>query len=165
MNYNIRIAQKEDVIECRKLADFANQLMLSRGNPQWSCGYPQIEILYNDVEKKQLYVVEENNELIAMIVIQKEKDENYEKYNFWTKGKYISVHRIVSKRSGLGKYLLNIAIDMAKEIGANVRLDTHIKNIHMQRLVESLNFVKVGETDQNYIDNTLAPTYELVLKN
>lgn len=56
-----------------------------------------------------------------------------------------------------------MAIDMAKEIGANVRLDTHIKNIHMQELVKSLGFVEVGETEQGYIDNTLAITYELVL--
>lgn len=163
MNYNIRKATLSDVKECRLLADYANELMLKRNNPQWSCGYPEIEILYDDVKKEQLYVAFENNELIGMVVIQKSKDDIYEKYNFWSDGPYISVHRIVSKRSGLGKYFLNMAIDMAKEIGANVRLDTHIKNIHMQALVESLNFVVVGETEQGYIDNTLAITYELVL--
>lgn len=163
MNYNIRLAKKEDVVECRKLADFANELMLSRGNPQWSCGYPQIEILYNDVELKRLYVVEDNEELVAMIVIQKEKDDTYEKYNFWTDGPYISVHRIVSKRSGLGRYLINMAIEEAKKIGVNVRLDTHVKNIDMQKLVKSLGFILVGETDQKYIDKTLALTYELIL--
>ncbi len=163
MSYNIRLAKKEDVVECRKLADFANDLMLSRGNPQWSCGYPQIEILYNDVELNRLYVAEDNGEIVAMVVIQKEKDEIYEKYNFWTEGPYISVHRIVSKRSGLGRYLIQMAIDEAKKIGANVRLDTHVKNINMQKLIESLGFILVGETDQKYIDKTLALTYELIL--
>jgi len=163
MNYNIRKATQSDVIGCRLLADFANELMLKRNNPQWSCGYPEIEILYDDVKKEQLYVAYEENELIGMVVIQKSKDEIYEKYDFWSEGPYLSVHRIVSKRSGLGKYFINMAIDMAKEIGANVRLDTHIKNIHMQELVKSLGFVEVGETEQGYIDNTLAITYELVL--
>ncbi len=163
MNYNIRKATQSDVIGCRLLADYANELMLKRNNPQWSCGYPEIEILYDDVKKEQLYVAYEENELIGMVVIQKSKDEIYEKYDFWSEGPYLSVHRIVSKRSGLGKYFINMAIDMAKEIGANVRLDTHIKNIHMQELVKSLGFVEVGETEQGYIDNTLAITYELVL--
>ncbi len=162
MNYNIRKAIESDVIGCRLLADYANELMLKRNNPQWSCGYPQIEILYDDVKKEQLYVAYEGNELIGMVVIQKSKDEIYEKYDFWSDGPYLSVHRIVSKRSGLGKYFINMAIDMAKEIGANVRLDTHIKNVHMQELVKSLGFVEVGETEQGYIDNTLAITYELV---
>lgn len=163
MNYNIRKATQSDVIGCRLLADFANELMLKRNNPQWSCGYPEIEILYDDVKKEQLYVAYEENELIGMVVIQKSKDEIYEKYDFWSEGPYLSVHRIVSKRSGLGKYFINMAIDMAKEIGANVRLDTHIKNIRMQELVKSLGFVEVDETEQGYIDNTLAITYELVL--
>ncbi|NCD05403.1 MAG: GNAT family N-acetyltransferase [Spirochaetia bacterium] len=163
MNYNIRKATQSDVIGCRLLADYANELMLKRNNPQWSCGYPEIEILYDDVKKEQLYVAYEENELIGMVVIQKSKDKIYEKYDFWSEGPYLSVHRIVSKRSGLGKYFINMAIDMAKEIGANVRLDTHIKNIHMQELVKSLGFVEVGETEQGYIDNTLAITYELVL--
>ncbi len=163
MNYNIRKATQSDVIGCRLLADYANELMLKRNNPQWSCGYPEIEILFDDVKKEQLYVAYEENELIGMVVIQKSKDEIYEKYDFWSEGPYLSVHRIVSKRSGLGKYFINMAIDMAKEIGANVRLDTHIKNIHMQELVKSLGFVEVGETEQGYIDNTLAITYELVL--
>jgi len=162
MNYNIRKAIESDVIGCRLLADYANELMLKRNNPQWSCGYPQIEILYDDVKKEQLYVAYEGNELIGMVVIQKSKDEIYEKYDFWSDGPYLSVHRIVSKRSGLGKYFINMAIDMAKEIGANVRLDTHKKNVHMQELVKSLGFVEVGETEQGYIDNTLAITYELV---
>ena len=163
MNYKIRLAKKEDVIECRKLADFANELMLSRGNPQQSCGYPQIEILYNDVELNRLYVAEDEGEIVAMVVIQKELDETYERYHFWTEGPYLSVHRIVSKRSGLGRYLIQMAIDEAKKMGINVRLDTHVKNINMRKLVESLGFIYVGETEQNYIDETLALTYELVL--
>ncbi len=162
MEYNIRKAKKDDVVECRKLADFANELMLSRNNPQWSCGYPEIEILYNDVKLQQLYVVHDKDELVGMIAIQEIKDDIYEKYNFWSEGEYISVHRIVSKRSNLGKYLIQMAIDMAKEKGVNVRIDTHVKNIHMQKLIESLGFVLVGETEQNYIDKTLALTYELV---
>lgn len=97
MNYNIRKATQSDVIGCRLLADFANELMLKRNNPQWSCGYPEIEILYDDVKKEQLYVAYEENELIGMVVIQKSKDEIYEKYDFWSEGPYLSVHRIVSK--------------------------------------------------------------------
>ncbi|MGD1822074.1 MAG: GNAT family N-acetyltransferase [Pleomorphochaeta sp.] len=165
MDYKIRKATKEDVINCRKLADFANELMIKRNNPQWSCGYPEIEILYKDVEIGQLFVAEENDELVGMVAIQKRKDDIYENYDFWSEGPYISIHRVVSKRSGLGRVLINMGIEMAKEIGANVRIDTHIKNIKMQALIESLGFSYVGKTEQNYIDKTLAITYELVINN
>jgi RimJ/RimL family protein N-acetyltransferase len=163
MDYKIRKATYDDIDECMELAHFANQLMLSRNNPQWDRGYPTVEILKKDVDKNQLIIALENDEIVAMMALLEEKDEIYEKYDFWTEGPYISVHRLVSKRRGLGKRFLTLAIDRAKEIGTNVRIDTHVKNVHMQRLIESLDFQKVGEVDQNYIDHSLAISYELIL--
>ena len=165
MDYEIREASFDDIDKCMELASFACKLMVSRNNPQWLNGYPTAEILEDDVLNHQLYVAFDKDELVAMAAIQEKKDEIYEEYDFWTKGPYISVHRVASRRSGLGRYFLNMAIDKAKKIGANVRIDTHIKNLHMQALIESLGFVAVGETDYGYIDNTLAKTYELVLIN
>jgi ribosomal protein S18 acetylase RimI-like enzyme len=162
MDYKIRKATYDDIDECMDLAKFANQLMLSRGNPQWNCGYPTTEILKRDVDKDQLIVAVENNEIVAMMALLFEKDEIYERYDFWTEGPYISVHRVVSKRRGLGRKLLTLAIEKAKEMGINIRIDTHPKNIHMQRLVESLGFIKVGEVDQKYSDQSLALSYELL---
>jgi len=163
MDYIFKKATYDDIEDCLQLAYFANQLMLKRNNPQWSMGYPTKEILTEDVDKNQLIVVLEENKIVAMMALVKEKDSLYEEYDFWTPGKYISVHRVVSRRSGLGRKLLNLAIDKAKKMGANVRIDTHVKNLHMQSLIESLNFKKVGEVAQPFTDNTLALSYELVL--
>jgi ribosomal protein S18 acetylase RimI-like enzyme len=164
MDLQIKKATYDDIDECMELADFANKLMLSRNNPQWDCGYPTAEILREDVDKNQLIIALENEEIVGMLVIQLDKDEIYEEYDFWSPGDYISVHRVVSKRRGLGRKLLNLSIEKAKEMGVNVRIDTHVKNLNMLALIESLGFVEVGLTKQGYIDSTLAPTYELVLE-
>jgi len=164
MDFFFRKATYDDIDECMDLAYFANQLMLKRNNPQWSMGYPTVEILKEDVDNDQLIVVLEENKIVGMMALVKEKDSLYEEYDFWTPGKYFSIHRVISTRSGLGRILLNLAIDEAKKMGANVRIDTHVKNLHMQALIESCGFKRVGLVDQNYTDHTLALSYELVLK-
>ncbi len=163
MNYKIRKATYSDIDECMELARFANTLMLSRSNPQWSRGYPTVDILKDDVDKNQLILVLEEEKVVAMMALLFEKDSLYEEYDFWTPGKYFSVHRVISQRSGLGRKMLTLAIETAKKRGANVRIDTHVKNLNMQALLESLGFEKVGEVEQNYSDKTLALAYELIL--
>lgn len=163
MDYIFRKATYVDIDECLDLAYFANQLMLKRNNPQWSMGYPTADILKEDVDNNQLIVVLEQDEIVGMMALVKGKDPLYEEYDFWTPGKYFSVHRVISKRSGLGRKLLNLAIDEAIKQGANVRIDTHVKNLNMQSLIESCGFKRVGLVDQNYTDHTLALSYELIL--
>lgn len=162
----VRKATFDDFEDIKVLIERARALMVQRNNPQWSEGYPPLDLIKEDIEKQRLYVsslASSENEIKAMIVIQEEKDPIYDEYDFWSPGKYVSFHRIISFYSGMGKYLIKMGIEEAKESGRNARIDTHEKNIHMQKLIESLGFKFVGKVDFEYSDKALSYGYEIVV--
>ncbi len=93
--------------------------MSKRNNPQWDNGYPQLELIKEDIEKQRLYVSglkENENNLLAMAVIDIEKDSLYETYSFWSKKNYLSIHRVISMYSGLGRFMIDFGIEKSKKL-------------------------------------------------
>jgi ribosomal protein S18 acetylase RimI-like enzyme len=140
--------------------------MQDRDNPQWDTGYPQLALLIEDIKHSRLYFAYDEVDplnIIGMAVFQKEKDSEYEKENFWKlDGDYICIHRLVSIKKGLGKFILSEGLKLAKKEGKFVRIDTHPKNIPMQSLIRSFGFTVCGSFYQaEYIDGVDAIAFEI----
>lgn len=163
-NFIIRKAVNKDLKAIEEIIEKAQNLMLKRNNPQWSDGYPQLDLIKEDIKLGRLYVASLKNgpfKIVGMIVIQEEKDLWYEKYDFWSEGEYICLHRVISLYSGLGRFFFNYATEKAKKENKYIRVDTHEKNYKMQNLIESFGFKEVGRVDCGYNDYSLAKAYEL----
>lgn len=164
--YKIRLAHAGEEELAVKIGDKGRIIMQDRDNPQWDTGYPQIDLLVEDIKLGRLYFAYDDSnpsEIIGMAVFQKEKDREYEMETFWKLvDEYICIHRLVSLKKGIGKFIIAEGLKLAKEEGKVVRIDTHPKNKPMQSLIRSFGFKECGSFYQaEYIDGLYAIAFEL----
>ena len=76
----IRIANKNDMPIILNIYEYARNFMKNNGNEtQWNNNYPPKDLLYEDIQKEQLYVYEEDNIIhgvFAFIIGEDEKNTN-----------------------------------------------------------------------------------------
>lgn len=150
----IRLANENDINQIMDVILDAKKYLKSQNSLQWnlSDGYPSIDTIKNDINKKQSYVYLIDNKIIATMAIVKEKDINYEQiYNgkWLSDGTYYSVHRIAVNNNfhhkNIGVELLNYAIAIGKKEGINsIRIDTHKENIPMINTLSKTGFKYCG---------------------
>ena len=143
--YNkIRHARTEELDNIMKIYASARIFMAENGNKeQWGDGYPQRELVEEDLKKNQLYVYEEEGEIGAVFVFFNGTDPDYEMplSGVWTSPEpYGVLHRIAVARFGKG-----IASECMQWCYAQchcMRGDTGQKNKSMQRLFEKNGFTQ-----------------------
>ncbi len=146
----IRIAQIKDLKEIKSLTEACAQAMIQKNIYQWNEHYPSLEKLEADILKKDLFVLEENNRIIGIIVITPEKDEEYIPIKWLSKTEHnLYIHRLATHPDhwgkGYGQLLMDFAEDYAKKHNyASVRLDTFSQNFRNQRFYEARGYQRLG---------------------
>lgn len=125
--------------------EHARCFMRETGNPnQWKSTNPLPETLMDDMEKGNLYVILDENDVLGVFALLSGEDPTYAyiEGSWLNNDSYVTIHRIASagKKSGI----LNTAIHYALEQCDNVRIDTHHDNKVMQHLLSKLGFSKCG---------------------
>ena len=142
----IRTAKLEDLEEIISVYDFARNFMIESGNPtQWAGGYPQREMLVDDIDKEQLFVVEEDGEITGVFAYMGGRDETYayiEDGAWLSDDEYKTIHRVAASKNGKG--IMKKICDYCKEDFDNLRIDTHDDNKKMQHLIEKNGFIRCG---------------------
>ena len=142
----IRKAKLSDMEEILSVYEFARNFMRESGNPtQWAGGYPKRELLTDDIEKEQLYVIEEDGEINGVFAYMAGIDPTYgyiEDGAWLSDDEYKTIHRIASGKNGKG--IMKKACDFCKEDFSNLRIDTHHDNKKMQYLIEKNGFKYCG---------------------
>lgn len=140
----IRNATKEDLGEILKIYTIARRMMQATGNPdQWGNDRPKYDAIVNDIESNNMYVIEENNEILGVFSL-----INFDKDYIDIQGKwlndepYLAIHKIASagKRGGIFTEVLEFAKSKTK----NIRIDTHKHNKIMQLHIKKNGFEYVG---------------------
>jgi RimJ/RimL family protein N-acetyltransferase len=124
----------------------ARSFMAANGNAtQWKDGYPPRDMVERDCAPGgNGYVCEAGGEVVAAFYFSLEPDPTYG----YIEGKwrndepYGVVHRIAVKRGtrGIGTFCLNWALERSH----NLRIDTHVDNAPMRRLLGKLGFAYCG---------------------
>ena len=167
----IKKADLNDIDKLLCLFDEARKTMAELGINQWQNGYPNSEVVNEDIEKERSYVIASDGELSASFAIIDDGEPTYEKIfdGEWLTGisdNYIAIHRVaisVSKRgTGISKEIINFAKDYAVKLNRiSVRIDTHEGNVRMRRMLEKNGFVYCGII---YLENgDLRVAYELLI--
>lgn len=142
----IRHADKKDLPAILEIFDSAKKYMRANGNlTQWTGNYPNEEVLENDINKNQLYVVcDENNILCGVFAFIVGEDVTYKNIEgSWLNDEpYGTIHRIAS--NGRVRGIMNMCIDYCKTKCTNIRIDTHEDNTIMQKLILKNNFKYCG---------------------
>lgn len=150
----IRETRIQEIKQIMTIIRMAQQSLRSSSIDQWQDGYPNEEVIMEDIRKRQSYVVEKDGKLIGTAVISLEKEHTYDKITNgeWMTGKetvYVVIHRIATheecKRQGIAGRLLKYAEEVGKEHGAvSIRIDTHPDNFIMQSWLGKNDFSYCG---------------------
>lgn len=142
----IRLATLDDIDGIIEVYDSARNFMSQTGNPtQWKNGYPNKELLIEDIEKKELYVCVENNVLMAVFCFFVGEDSTYRIIydGQWLNDKpYGVIHRIAVAVHQRG--VASFCINWCYEKVGNMKIDTHKDNIPMQKAILKNGFEYCG---------------------
>ncbi|MFT4678325.1 MAG: ribosomal protein S18 acetylase RimI-like enzyme [Flavobacteriales bacterium] len=143
-------AKAEDFKSIIELYSACRVFLNTRGVDQWVHGYPTSEIVRNDIEQKDLWLVRIEDELAAAIVVNKSAAKRYNELSWECKGQdHLEVHRLAVHpkymNQGLGRSVMMWAENEAKNRGACcIRLDTYSMNEDNIRFYKNLEFRSTG---------------------
>ena len=125
---------------------FAREQMQKTGNPtQWGSTYPSPDIIRNDIEKGQGYLVMNEGTPCGVFAFIIGDDPTYrviEDGGWLNDNPYGVIHRVAS--DGTTKGVLAAALDYCEGKVTNIRIDTHHDNKIMQHLLEKRSYIKCG---------------------
>lgn len=123
----------------------ARAFMAQTGNPdQWGTAYPPEDMIRQDIESGKCYVNLEGDLIRAVFYFAVEEDPTYDYIEgAWLNDRpYGVIHRIAVGESGRG--VAAECFRFAYECCGNVRIDTHEKNLPMQRCLGKNGFTRCG---------------------
>ena len=123
----------------------ARQFMAQNGNPdQWGTAYPSEAMIRQDILNGKCYVNSCGDRIRAVFYFAVEADPTYGYIEgAWLNDEpYGVIHRIAVGESGKGVAAECFAF--ASERCKNIRIDTHEKNIPMQRCLAKNGFTRCG---------------------
>ena len=149
-NVIIRRSRPEDFEQICALYADAREFMKENGNPnQWKDSQPSIDLISEDIsENGNGYVAVDGDTVLAAFYFEENADDPT--YRIIHDGKWVNslpycvVHRIGVSKAARGRKIGKHCLEWAIAHSGNVKIDTHIDNKPMQRLLSSLGFVHCG---------------------
>lgn len=146
----IRYASDSDLLQILPIYENARAFMASYGNAgQWGEGYPQKELLEQDIRQKRLYVCEEEGKITAVFMFFIGEEPTYRRIEngSWPNDRpYGTVHRLAS--AGLIPHMADFIFDwcceQCRKNNADLRGDTHEKNHPMLNAFARNGFARCG---------------------
>ena len=140
----IRKAKLNDLDKIEEIFDYARSFMRKTGNMhQWDGGYPQREILEDDIKKDRLYVFDNDGiEGVFVFFIGEDPTYNYIEGEWLSSEEYGVFHRVAN--GGKLKGMVKQMMDFASPYTTHLRIDTHEDNSVMQHVLEKNGFKKCG---------------------
>lgn len=148
----LRKSRENDLKYIIEIINEAKEFLKESKIDQWQQGYPNEEVILRDIENKHSYVLEDNNKIIGTVALAFDKEKTYDLIydgKWISNNEYAVIHRIAASKKcnikGIGteiiKNIEKICIDKGIE---NIKIDTHEKNLVMQKLLEKNNFKYCG---------------------
>ena len=143
---DVRCTKMSDIPRLKEIFAVARNFMKSTGNPnQWTDDYPSEELMQQDIESGDSYVILLDDRVVATFVLRGGIDPTYNVIygGDWLNNEpYATIHRIASGGEIGGVF--NVAMSYALENYNSIRIDTHGDNVVMQHIVEKAGFKYCG---------------------
>ena len=146
MHVTIRKAEYSDLTDILRIYTYAREQMRRNGNPaQWGSSQPSEDILIEDIQNRNLYVMCDNSGhtggVFAFIAGDEPTYQTIE--GSWLNDlPYGTLHRVAG--DGTMRGIVDRCIAYCGSLCSNIRVDTHQCNKIMQHLLEKNGFVKCG---------------------
>ncbi|MDR2979235.1 MAG: GNAT family N-acetyltransferase [Bacteroidales bacterium] len=147
-----RPATPGDLSAIMPLIADAQRFLRSMGVDQWQNGYPSEEIIRQDIERKNGYVLTVAEGIIAFATVIFSEEPTYQiiyEGTWLSDSEYGVIHRMAvadaHKRKRVGESMFRFIEKMACERQiSSMRIDTHEDNIPMQRLIRKTGYAYCG---------------------
>jgi len=147
---HIRLATLQDIKHILNVTKACASYMVKQKIFQWNENYPSKTAFINDVARKELYVLEEAQDIIGCIVLTPFMDKEYIPIQWLTPNtNNMYIHRLAvhpkAQGNGNAQRLMSFAEQFAIENNySSIRLDTFSKNKRNQKFYELRNYKKLG---------------------
>lgn len=147
----IRCAQPQDLYSIKRLIEACARALQELGIHQWNEHYPSKPRLEKDIQQKDLFVLEKEEEIVGLIVLTPFMDEEYFPVSWLTRNQNnLYIHRLAVQPNLWGKGYARKLMDFAESYAwqrefASVRLDTFSKNLRNQRFYEARGYQKLED--------------------
>ncbi len=122
------------------------------GSQQWQDGYPNPNVLKNDIDKKVGYILKKDNQTIGYFTLMVNNEPEYKNIigKWLTEDDFIVVHRVAICEGYLGQGYAKIIFSYVEKIALqkqifSIKIDTNYDNNAMLHLLESLGYTYCGE--------------------
>ena len=165
--YLFRKAQISDIPEIWVILQKAIQRRKEEGSNQWQDGYPNPEVIQNDIEKEIGFVLTDNQKIIGYTAVLINDEPEYARIEgkWVTNADFVVFHRVAISEDYLGKGLAKIMIGCIEDYALqnkiySVKADTNFDNHAMMAIFNRLGYVYCGEV---YFRGSARRAYEKVL--
>ena len=147
----IRLATLKDIKPVLEITRACAKHLMAQGIYMWNENYPTESAFINDVKRRELYVLEENNTLRGCIVLSTFMDLPYEKKRWLSPNKNnLYIHRLAVhphfQGKGYAQQLMDFAENFADEnLFASIRLDTFSQNFRNHKFYEVRGYIRLDE--------------------
>jgi GNAT superfamily N-acetyltransferase len=168
MSYQFRQATLAEVPQIWNILKHAIQRRKAEGSNQWQDGYPNEEVIHQDLVKGVGYVITFNDAIIAYCAVLINDEPEYARIvgKWLTNGDFIVFHRVAVAPEFLGKGIAKRMFDFIEGFALDqqiysIKVDTNFDNHPMLALFEKLGYTYCGEV---YFRGSPRQAFEKVLK-
>lgn len=146
----IRTAVPEDLPQILSLYENARSFMAACGNAtQWKDGYPSKELLESDIRQRRLYLLADKERIAAVFMFFIGEEPTYRSIEGgqWLNSRpYGTIHRLASAGtvSRAADPVILWCREQCRSCSADLRGDTHEKNLPMQKVFARNGFCRCG---------------------
>ena len=154
MNCNFRKAVLTEVAPIWEIVQLAIARRKQDGSQQWQDGYPNEQVIKQDVEKEIGYVLTVNDTIAGYAAVLFNDEPAYDdlKGTWLTHGDFVVLHRLAISEQFLGQGLAKKMLHFTEELALentifSIKVDTNFDNLPMLKIFESLGYVYCGEVE------------------
>ena len=167
IDYHFRKAKISEISPIWDILQLAIQCRKEEGSDQWQDGYPNPEVVQNDIEKGAGFVLTYGELIVGYCAILINDEPEYAKIEgkWLTNKDFVVFHRVAISESYLGKGCAQKMIGYIEDFARNntidsVKVDTNFDNIAMMKVFEKLGYTFCGHV---YFRGAQRKAYEKVL--
>ncbi|WP_026715126.1 GNAT family N-acetyltransferase [Flavobacterium daejeonense] len=152
MSYQFRKANLAEIPQIWNILQKAIHRRKLDGSNQWQDGYPNPEVIQNDIEKVAGFVLTNANTILGYAALFVNDEPAYEviQGKWLTNEGFVVFHRVAIAEDYLGKGLSKIILNYIEEFALSnqiysIKADTNFDNLAMLSIFEKLGYQYCGE--------------------
>ncbi len=152
MEYNFRKANLAELPQIWDILQGAIRRRKEDGSNQWQDGYPNPEVIKQDIEKGVAFVLAEGETVIGYTAILINDEPEYANIEgkWLTDSDFVVFHRVAISESHLGKGLARKMLEFIEAYAItnniySIKADTNFDNVAMMKIFEKMGYVYCGQ--------------------